>query len=374
MTFFSEIYSQLDLAALRGLLAGATAADVERALGREHPGERDLAALFSPAAAPFIETLARRSAAITERRFGRVIQLYVPLYLSNECVNRCAYCGFSHELDIPRVTLTPDQALVEARRLHAQGFRHILLVSGEDRRHVGLEYLAQIVGRLNELFDAIAIEIQPLKEEEYRRLAEAGVDGLALYQETYDEPSYRRLHPAGPKRDFRRRLEAIEAGGRAGLRTLGIGALLGLHDWRFEALLLALHGRWLARRFWRSRVAISFPRIRGNAHDYNPEHQPNDADLVQMICAMRLALPDAELVMSTREPARLRDAMIGLGITRTSAGSKTNPGGDSFNEASGEQFIISDERGPAEVAAAIAAKGFEPVWKDFDRGLALRQG
>lgn len=370
MTSFHDDLKSLDLDAIRSEIVSATANDVERALAREHLEIDDFAALVSPAAAPYIEEMARRSAAITERRFGRVVQLYAPLYVSNECVNKCVYCGFSHEVEIPRLTLTVEQALAEADVIAREGFRHILLVSGEDRRRVSVPYLCEIVRNLNEIFAAIAIEIQPMSEAEYRELVAAGVDGLAIYQETYDEALYKGLHPAGPKRNFKGRIEAIEAGGRAGMHALGIGALLGLGDWRLEAVVLAMHGRYLAKKFWRSRVAVSFPRIRGSAHQFRPEHLPTDADLVRMICAMRLALPDAELVMSTRENGRLRDSLIGLGITRTSAGSRTNPGGYQMDEASGEQFAVSDPRPPAEVAAAIAAKGYEPVWKDFDRVLA----
>lgn len=371
MNFHDQIHS-LDLNELRGRIESANAGDVERALGREHLEMEDIAALVSPAATPYLEEMARRSAAITERRFGRVIQLYAPLYVSNECVNKCVYCGFSHEVGIPRLTLTVEQAVAEAEAIAEMGFRHILLVSGEDRRHVSLPYLTEVVRNLNDKFAAIAIEIQPMSEDEYRELVAAGVDGLAIYQETYDEALYKTLHPAGPKRNYVHRLEAIESGGRAGMRALGIGALLGLGDWRFEAVMVAMHGRYLARKFWKSRVAVSFPRIRGSAHMFKPKYLPSDADLVQMICMMRMALPDAELVMSTRENARLRDSLIGLGITRTSAGSKTNPGGYQMDEAagSGEQFAVSDPRPAAEVAAAIAAKGFEPVWKDFDRSLA----
>lgn len=369
MSFYEELHAT-DIAALRERVETAAHEDVERALAREHLEIADIAALISPAASAYIEEIARRSAAITERRFGRVIQLYAPLYVSNECVNKCLYCGFSHEVAIPRLTLTVEQAVAEADAIAREGFRHILLVSGEDRRRVSVPYLCQVVRNLNQKFAAISIEIQPMNEAEYRELVAAGVDGLAIYQETYDEAHYKELHPAGPKRNFKNRLEAIEAGGRAGMHALGIGALLGLGDWRFEAIVLAMHGRYLARKFWRSRVALSFPRIRGSAHQFRPRHLPADSDLVQMLCTMRLALPDAELVMSTRENARLRDSLIGLGITRTSAGSRTNPGGYQMDEVSGEQFAVSDPRSASEVAAAITAKGYEPVWKDFDRTLA----
>jgi 2-iminoacetate synthase len=370
MMGFAEILSTLDLDALRNEIQGVDEADVRRALTAEHPGEREIAALFSPAAEPLIEDLAQRSSAITERRFGKVVNLYAPLYLSNECANFCTYCGFSRKLDIERTTLTVEQAVAEARLLHDEGFRHILLVSGESPRAVNIDYLLECVGELRSLFDSISIEIQPMDLDRYQRLAEAGVDGLTLYQEVYDPVVYPRYHPAGPKKIFDRRMRAIEAGGEAGFRSLGIGSLLGLAEWRLEALLLAIHGRYLTRRFWKSRVAVSFPRLQGFAcMEIDPTFRVSPTNMVQMICAMRIVLPDAELVLSTRESAAFRDNMIGLGVTRFSAGSRTSPGGYSRSreEHDGEQFDVCDERPAATVAEAIAAKGFEPVWKDFDR-------
>lgn len=366
---FADHLAAIDLEALRGRLHAATEDDARKALATYHPGEREVEALLSPAAEPLIEEMAQRSAAITERRFGKVINLYAPLYLSNQCTNSCTYCGFSRTLEIERTTLTVEQVRAEAEILHQEGFRHILLVSGEDPRAVTIDYLLACVGGLRELFDSIAIEIQPLILAQYQRLAEAGVDGLTLYQEVYDPAVYPRYHPAGPKKVFSRRMAAIEAGGEAGFRSLGIGTLLGLADWRVEAVMLALHGRYLTRRFWKSRVAVSFPRLQGFAYrEMAAEFQVTSMNMVQMLCSMRLILPDAELVLSTRESAGFRDNMIGLGVTRFSAGSRTSPGGYSsprFHE--GEQFDVCDDRSPEEVAAAIAARGFEPVWKDFDR-------
>ncbi len=366
---FADHLATLDLEQLRSRLYATTLDNVRRALDTDQPGELELAALLSPAAEPLVEQMAQRSAAITERRFGKVINLYAPLYLSNQCTNSCTYCGFSRALEIERTTLTTEQVLAEAEILHQEGFRHILLVSGEDPRAVTLDYLLECVGGLHKLFDSIAIEIQPLELSRYRRLAEAGVDGLTLYQEVYDPAIYPRYHPSGPKKIFSRRMAAMEAGGEAGFRSLGIGTLLGLADWRVEALLLAMHGRYLTRRFWKSRVAVSFPRLQGFAcREMAPEFQVTPLNMVQMLCAMRLVLPDAELVLSTRESAEFRDNMIGLGVTRFSAGSKTSPGGYSHPlDHEGEQFDVSDDRSAEEVAAAIAARGFEPVWKDFDR-------
>lgn len=365
---FSDTFDTLDLEALRDAARHATRRDVERAIASGATVSDDLLpALFSPAASTMLETLAQRSAALTERRFGRTIQLYAPMYLSNECVNKCTYCGFSYDNRIARRTLTLDEAIDEAGGLACQGFRHLLLVSGESNRHLPVARVAEVARALAPRFASIAVEIQPLEEDGYRELAAAGVDGVVVYQETYDPDVYAAVHTKGPKTRFSWRLDAVERAGAAGLRSLGIGALLGLGDWRLEAIATALHARHLARSSWRSRVGISFPRIRAAAGGYVPAAPVGDRDLVQMLCAMRLAMPDAELVVSTREPAALRDHLIGLGVTRMSAGSRTNPGGYTEPEASERQFDIVDERAPQEVADVIAAHGFEPVWKDFDR-------
>ena len=367
MSFF-DVISALDWAGLKHRLDACTAADVERALTRERLEEGDMLALFSHAALPHLERIAQRGAALTERRFGKVMQLYAPLYLSNYCVNRCVYCGFARTLEVERVRLTPAQALAEAEILYHEGFRHILLVSGESRRHVPLDYLAEIATALHGKFASVSVEIFPLRAEEYARLAECGVDGLTIFQETYDPELYKSYHPAGPKRDYQNRLEAIERGGAAGMRSLGLGTLLGLNDWRVEATVLALHARYLMKKFWQARVSINFPRIREAAAHFRPPFPVGDRDLVQMICAMRLILPDAELVLSTREPAALRDRLVRLGITRVSAGSRTNPGGYSHPDSTqGEQFAVSDPRAPEDVVRMLHGHGFEPVWKDFDR-------
>ena len=364
---YYEQFQRIDTDKIRSAIEQATPAQVERVLTKSSLAPEDLPVLFSPAADRFLETMAQKSAAITERRFGKVIQLYAPLYLSNECCNHCVYCGFSKNNDTPRVTLTPDQAQREGELLAEEGFRHLLLVSGESPRHVGYHYLTEIIRRMNQLFSSIALEIFPLDEEGYRRMGEAGVDALALYQETYEPALYRELHPKGPKRDFGSRLDAHDRAGRAGYRSLGIGSLLGLSDWRYEAVMLALHGRYLTRTYWKSRVAVSFPRMRSATGAFTVPHPVSDREMVQMLCGLRLVLPDAEMVVSTREDAAFRDNLIGLGVTRMSAGSKTNPGGYGEQSESAKQFEIEDARTPEQVAQVIIAKGHEPVWKDFDR-------
>lgn len=362
---FKEILDTLDTERIRQHIAACSLADVERSLARPRLSFDEWLALLSPAAVSHLEPLTQRSARVTTMRFGRTIQFYAPLYLSNECVNRCSYCGFAINLTIPRRTLSTEEAVEEALVLHRAGFRHVLLVGGESPRHITTAYLTALLDRIGGMFDSISVELQPMDAAGYRELAACGVDGMALYQETYDQVRYREVHPAGPKRNYADRLAAIERAGEAGFRTLGIGVLLGLSDWRTDAALLALHAGYLSRRFWRSRIAISFPRLRETPADFTPPHPVSDAELIQMVAAMRVLFPDADLVLSTREAPSLRDRMIGMGITRISAGSRTVPGGYTHVRKEGGQFEVHDDRSPAEVASAIVRGGYEPVWKDF---------
>jgi 2-iminoacetate synthase len=367
---FFEHFQELNIPSLQNTIASATPDLVERVLTKDRIEPRDFPALLSPAAAPYIEELAARSAAITERRFGKVIQLYAPLYLSNECVNHCLYCGFSRENKIARQTLSPKNAAREAGILYDEGFRHILLVSGESPKQIGYHYLTAIIGDLHKRFDSISLEIYPLDTDGYARMGEAGIDGLTLYQETYDTKLYATLHPKGPKRDFAARIDAQDRAGQAGYRSLGIGALLGLSDWRTEALMVAIHGRYLTQKYWQSRIAVSFPRIRFAPAGFTPTCPVTDKEVVQMMCAMRLILPDCEMVVSTRELPEFRDNLIGLGVTRMSAGSKTSPGGYQNDQNAGEQFPVVDDRSANQIAQTIESKNHEPVWKDFDKELS----
>lgn len=343
---------------------------VERALARERPDLADFAALLSPAAAERLEELALASHRITERRFGRTVQLYAPLYVSNECVETCTYCSFSRPNPIARRTLTVEEVVAEAALLHARGFRHLLLVSGEHPRHVSPEYLEDVFRALAPTFPSLAVEVQPQTVDVYRRWVQAGCDGLVVYQETYDRSAYASVHLAGKKKDFDWRLETPTRGAAAGMRRIGIGALLGLADWRLEAVHLAAHARFLARRHWRAFVTVSFPRLRPAEYaDARARHPVSDAELAQAVCAMRIFLPDAGVALSTRESPGFRDGMLALGVTHVSAGSRTEPGGYSRPEGAGRQFEVEDGRSPAEVARAIRAAGFDPVWKDWEAAL-----
>ena len=345
----------------------ATHDDVVAAIHREHLTLSDLAALVSPRGAEHLEAIARRSVSITRQRFGNAITMYAPIYLSNECSNTCLYCGFSRDNDIVRRTLSAGEATRELDALRAHGFGHVLLLTGEHRGACPVEYLETMVGLAARRFHSVSIEVYPMTQAEYGRMVDAGCDGLTLYQETFDPEVYRIMHGTGPKKNYAKRLDSPGFGAAAGMRSVGIGFLLGLADWRLEALYLALQARHIMHNWWRSRISISFPRLRQCASGFQPLQTVTDRDMVQMMTAMRLFLPDADLVLSTRESPKLRDNLIPLGITRISAGSKTDPGGYAIHDGAGQQFSISDERPPEEIAALIESKGFEVVWKDFDR-------
>ena len=374
----------------------ASLAEAEDSLRKTRFSLADFAQLISPAAAELLPSLCLRSQQLTQQRFGKVIRLFAPLYLSNECINNCKYCGFSRDNPILRVTLSVEEVLKEGRELLAQGFRNILLVSGEHPKFVSTNYLTNCVRALHDEVPGISLEVGPMETDEYRPIVEAGAEGLVVYQETYDRYIYAEMHTAGPKRDFDWRLETPERAYAAGFRRLGIGALYGLSDWRFEALCVAAHADYLIRNCWKAQLTISLPRLRPCAGEFQPLTQITDRELVQLVSAFRIMFPDVGLVLSTREPARLRDGLIPLGITLMSAGSHTEPGGytgagkqnlhhtergrivelgASEWAAAGPdphatgQFDIADQRSPGEVADLIRRLGYEPVWKDWDAAL-----
>ncbi|MDR2391105.1 MAG: 2-iminoacetate synthase ThiH [Planctomycetota bacterium] len=340
---------------------------------RYHPDR--MAVLLSPVAGRFLEKMAMEAVRLTRRRFGNAISLFAPLYLSNYCANRCRYCGFNSSRTHHRRRLSLDEAMNEASILAADGFRDILLVSGEDIANINVDYLSRLARRLlDDLgFAGISVEISIQGEEDYRRLFEAGIDGVTIFQETYGRDAYAAWHPTGPKSVFANRIMASEAAARAGMRRIGLGVLLGLEDWRLDGLAMAAHADVLSRHYWRSRTSFSFPRVRPaeSGHEGQFFHHLSDADLTQMILALRLCFPDSGLTLSTRESPKLRDNLIPLGITQISAGSRVNPGG--YGETAGEtsstgQFEVADERSAAEIADALRGMGFDPVWKDWDSG------
>ncbi|MFH1369670.1 MAG: 2-iminoacetate synthase ThiH [Planctomycetota bacterium] len=346
-----------------------TPAEVEWALSRK-PGYYVLDRLLifvSPAAESYLEQMAQLAHQLTLQRFGKTVRLYAPLYLSNFCVNDCIYCGFNRTHEFTRIRLTIEQAIAEADIIAKEGFKDLLLVSSEDKDFIGVDYLCELAAKLRPKFSSISVEIYQMATEEYAKLFAAGIEGVTLYQETYDRDVYRKYHPAGPKADYDNRLSASDSMAQAGMREIGIGALLGLADWRLETLALAEHAHYLMKRYWQSHISFSFPRLRP-AKDVDPSqfNLLSDKILVQMILALRLCFADAGLTISTREPARLRDQLVKMGITKMSAGSKTNPGGYTGHTGSVEQFEIDDSRTPLQIAAMLKQNGLEPVWKDWD--------
>jgi 2-iminoacetate synthase len=354
---------------------------------------RRFAALLKPKTGSELETMAGDAEKLTRQHFGRTMRLFAPLYLSNECVNICKYCGFSRDNPILRVTLSVDQVEAEARHLWAQGFRNVLLVAGEHPKFVSTDYLAQCITRLSTFIPALSLEVGPMETVDYEPSVRAGAEGLVVYQETYDRVAYAELHTAGPKKNFDWRLDCPERAYAAGFRRLGLGALFGLAPWEQEALHLAAHVDYLLRHCWKSSVTVSLPRLRPAAGQFEPRHDFNDRALVQVILALRLCFPQIGIVLSTREAPVLRDRLARLGVTMMSAGSHTEPGGytgageESIHQtqrgkavaviasegehlSATEQFAIADERSPVEVSARLRELGLEPVWKDWDAGLA----
>ncbi|MCL9797256.1 2-iminoacetate synthase ThiH, partial [Frankia sp. AgKG'84/4] len=325
----------------------------------------ELAVLLSPAAGARLEELALAARETTLRRFGRAVRLFAPLYVSNACLSSCTYCGFAKGLPVVRRTLDLDEVEAEGRLLAERGFRHLLLVSGEHRVEVSADYLVAVLERLRPLFPSLSIETQTWSDDTYARLVRAGLEGVVHYQETYDRARYAEVHVAGWKRDYDRRLSSFDRAAAAGARRLGIGALLGLApDWRADVLALGAHAAFLSRRHWRTEVSVALPRIKPSASEFPPVVVVSDAEFVQAHAALRLFGPDLALTLSTREPAGMRDGLARIAVTTMSAGSSTEPGGYGSAGTAQEQFSISDDRSPAEVAEMLVRAGYEPVWKD----------
>jgi 2-iminoacetate synthase len=374
MSFYDEIKST-GWAEVQKDIESRSDADVDSALGTFRSGGVDLGhfmSLLSPAAGNHLERAAGLAHNITRQRFGNTIGLFAPLYLSNFCNNSCAYCGFNCKNPIRRLILTPEQAKAEGLFIRNMGFRSLLLVAGEAPQVASLDYFVETAQTLRPLFPSLGLEIYPMSVEEYRPLIDCGVDGLTVFQETYNETAYELFHLGGKKKDYKWRLETPERGGEAGFRRLGLGALLGLDNWRVEAFLMGLHAKYLMRKYWRAQISISFPRLRPAAGAFEIPQEVSDKDFAQLLIALRLFLPDAGFTLSTREPPQLRDNLLALGITSMSAGSKTDPGGYTHPQAQDAeaQFEISDDRDPGTVAEVIRQKGYEPVWKDWDEALS----
>lgn len=350
-----------------------TTADVVSALQRAgNCTLEDFKALISPAAEPYLEQMAQLSHQLTQKRFGKTIQLFAPMYLSNECQNICTYCGFSFTNKIPRKTLSDKEILKEVEVIKSMGFDHLLLVTGEANQTVGVDYIEHAIQLVRPHFSNISMEVQPLEQVEYERLIQAGLNTVLVYQETYHKAAYKTHHPKGKKSNFDYRLATPDRLGKAGIHKIGLGVLIGLEDWRTDSFLNAAHLDYLQRTYWQTKYSISFPRLRPFSGGLEPKVDMSDKELVQLICAYRLFNEDVELSLSTRESEHFRNHAMKLGITSMSAGSKTDPGGYASGEENLEQFEISDERSPADVQQMIQDNGYEAVWKDWDVSYDIR--
>ncbi len=345
---------------------------VRRALAADLPEASDFEALIGSAGAPYLEALAQRARALTRRHFGRTISLYAPLYLANYCSGGCAYCGFASDRRQPRRALPPEAIGAELEALHALGFEEVLLLTGDRTEKAGYGYLRDAVAQAARRFHLVTVESFAMTEAEYRGLAEAGCTGVTLYQETYDPVVYEKLHRWGPKRDYAFRLEAPARALAAGMRTVGLGALLGLADPVRDMAALFRHLETLEKDYWRAGFTVSFPRIRPQQGGFAPAFEVDDDLLARIVFAFRLCRPELPLVLSTRESPAFRDGMAGLGITKMSAGSRTTVGGYKAEAETGGQFEVSDDRDVESFCTALRAGGLEPVFKNWDK--AYRAG
>lgn len=344
-----------------------TAADVEQALGKSHLDIGDFMALISPAATRYLEPMAELSRKYTLQRFGKTVSMYIPLYITNSCTNFCVYCGFNHNNPIKRVILTEEEILNELHAIKKLGnFENLLIVTGENPRDAGVDYLEKALRLARPLFANLSIEVMPLKAEEYKRLTHSGLHGVVCFQETYNRARYNVYHPKGMKSKFEWRVNGFDRMGQANVHKIGLGVLIGLEDWRTDVTMMARHLRYLQKNYWQTRYSVNFPRMRPSEGHFQPNVVMNDRELAQLIFAFRIFDHDVDISISTRENATFRKHIIPLGATSVSAGSKTEPGGYFTYPQALEQFHISDERTPAEVAAEIQQLGYEPVWKDWD--------
>lgn len=344
-----------------------TQEDVRRVLSKQKQNSLDdFLTLISPAASPFLEKMAGISRAVTRKRFGKTMQMYVPLYLSNYCSNSCVYCGFNRKNKQERKILSMEEIRQEVEVIKSMGYQHVLLVTGEAPSKAGMEYFQKVLDLIRSDFSQISMEIQPLDQKEYESLIKKGLNSVYVYQETYHERQYSKYHPAGKKADYKYRLETPDRLGKAGIYKIGLGSLIGLEDWRTEAFFLAMHLEYLEKKYWKSRFSVSFPRLRPHSGGYEPNVVMSDRELVQLITAYRLFNDNLDLSLSTRESAHFRNHALQLGITSISAGSRTDPGGYSAVKKELKQFEINDDRTPEEVAAMVKSQGYEAVWKDWD--------
>lgn len=369
---FADIIGEYDWDETVRLVDNATEADVDRVLAKARRNSQrltpeDFAMLISPAAASRIEEMAALSSRFTGERFGKTISMYIPMYVGNACTNKCVYCGFNHDNPFERTILTMEQIEEECKAIKRLGpFENLLIVSGEYPSLCGVEYLENVLHTCRPYFHNLTIEVQPMRSADYERLTHSGLNGVVCFQETYHREAYRTYHPHGMKSHYDWRLNGYDRMGEAGVHKIGLGALLGLEDWRADTVMMARHLRYLQKKYWKSRYSVNFPRMRPSESGYQPKTVISDRELAMLTFAFRIFDHDVDISYSTREAPWFRDNMMRLGVTSMSAGSKTDPGGYASAPESLEQFEVSDERTPREVEASIRGHGYDPVWKDWD--------
>lgn len=351
-----------------------TAEDVKATLARETCSIEDFKALLSPAAEPFLEQMAQRARLETGRHFGNTVYLFTPLYISNYCGNYCVYCGFNCYNDIKRMKLTMEQIEHEMTVIADSGMEEILLLTGESPEKCDVNYIGEACKLARKYFRMVGLEIYPVNTDEYRYLHECGADYVTVFQETYDTDKYETLHLLGPKRVWPYRFDAQERALMAGMRGVAFSALLGLSDFRKDALASALHVYYLQRKYPHAEMSLSCPRLRPIIN--NDKIHPLDVherQLCQIICAYRIFLPFVGITVSSRESAAFRDGIVKIAATKVSAGVSTGIG-DHENKYSGketdgaqgdEQFEINDNRSLDTMYKDIAAEGLQPVLNDY---------
>jgi 2-iminoacetate synthase len=365
---FSEELEKISWEETTKSIYAKTDADVRTALSKSRLNVDDFMALISPAAAPYLETMAQLSQKYTLERFGKTMSMFIPLYITNSCTNSCVYCGFHVSNPMKRTILTYEEIENEYKAIKKLGpFENLLIVTGENPAKAGVEYIAKALDLAKPYFSNLKIEVMPLKAEEYKYLTEHGLNGVICFQETYNKANYNIYHPRGMKSNFEWRVNGFDRMGQAGVHSIGMGVLIGLEEWRTDVTMMAHHLRYLQKNYWRTKYSVNFPRMRPSENGgFQPNVVMTDKELAQLTFAMRIFDHDVDISFSTREPAYIRDNMATLGVTTMSAESKTEPGGYYSYPQTLEQFHVSDDRTTSEIEAALKKMGREPVWKDWD--------
>lgn len=363
---FYDVIEKIDIDKFIKLVDSQKDADVEKALSKKEPlGVDDFAALISENARKhYLKDMVNISTQLTRRRFGRCVNMYLPLYLTNLCSNKCVYCGFSVMNKFKRVVLNLSQIDEECQAISKMGYKNILLVSGESERRAGIDYFKQVLPVVKKYATYLQMEVQPLSVDDYVQLKELGLDAVSVYQETYHKEYYSKVHLGGKKADYRWRIETPDRLGMAEIDKVGIGSLLGLYDWRADLCATALHILYMREHYWKTNLSVSFPRLRPAAGGFEPKLPVSDAKLLQIICALRIYDNELDLTLSTRESASFRDLILPVGITAISAGSSTEPGGYAHKGENLEQWTVNDDRTVDEVVSAMESSGFEAVFQN----------